>query len=211
MDATELHSVGQVGDGSTVIERGRRLNGAGAPRQRANGHWEVRFYVSDPRTGLRKRMSAYGETESDATESMHLTLDTAAQTSPPRDAGCTVRTWAASWCRTTLAIAPVSDADRTHARDLTRAYLTTSPLGRTRLKDVELAQIREFLQDIERRTSATLSGHSIAAIERRAVTDATVRSALGVLYAVLATAVRDGLLAENPAATILRAVRVPTW
>jgi len=141
---------------------------------------------------------------------MHLTLDKAAQTSPPRDAGCTVSAWAASWCRTTLAIAPVSDTDRDHARDLARAYLTTSPLGRMRLKDVELAHIREFVRDIERRTSAELSGHSIAAVDRRAVTDATIRSALGVLHAVLATAVRDGLLTENPAAA-LRAVRVPAW
>lgn len=184
----------------TAMASGRRGNGEGAPRQRADGVWEIRFYVTDPLSGHRKRVSAYGKRRIDAKNRMEELLERAAAGAPLKDATSTVGQWIEQWCRTTLTVLPISENYRDQTRHLARTHLTQGPFAQNRLDQLKPTAIEALLADLSTRTKTVVVDDEPTQV--RALSDSTVRSIFLVLRKALDAAVRDELLARNPAAKV---------
>lgn len=179
---------------------GRRANGEGSPRQRPDGRWEVRFYVTDPLTGQRKRMSAYGRRRLDAVNAMNAILDRAAQGAPLKDASATVGAWLERWLTTTLRVLPVSENYRDQIRQLVRNHLLDGPFASVRMDQLRPTNVEALIAELEsKRKTVTVGGKTV---EKRALSESTVRSIFLALRKALDAAVRDGLIARNPAALV---------
>ncbi|EYR64853.1 integrase [Actinotalea ferrariae CF5-4] len=180
-----------------MARAGRRANGEGAPRQRADGVWEVRFYVIDPRTGERKRVSAYGKRRVDAINKMREMVDRAERGAPLKDASGTVGRWIEQWTETTLQVLPMSDNYRDQTRNLARNHLMVGPFAERRLDQLRPTGVESLLAELSRRTKLKEVGGR--QVEVRALSDSTIRSIFLVLRKALDAAVRDGLISRNPA------------
>lgn len=179
---------------------GRRANGEGAPRQRTDGRWEVRFYVTDPLTGQRKRMSTYGRRRLDAINAMNEVLDRASRGAPLKDASASVGAWLERWVTTTLRVLPISENYRDQSEYLVRKHLLGGPFAAQRLDQLRPSNVEALIAELEsRRKTVVVNGK---AVEKRALSESTVRSIFLVLRKALDAAVRDGLIARNPAASV---------
>lgn len=189
-----------------MARAGRRANGEGAPRQRADGLWEIRFYVTDALSGERKRVSVYGKRRGDAIARMHEKLERAEKGAPLTDATASVGRWIEHWCDTTLKVLPISDGYRDQTRNLARVHLTTGPFSTRRLDQLRPSAVEALIAELtERQKTVIRDGR---AVEVRALADSTIRSIFLVLRKALDGAVRDGLIARNPAAAV-HAPKVP--
>jgi integrase len=183
----------------------RRANGRGNVYQRANGRWEARLSYLDATTGGRRRVSVYGPTQKVALAELGKARDRINEGQPPRDANTTVGAWLEHWRATTLAVSDRKPATRELYANLARKHLEQAPFGSTRLDKLRPSDIEKLILDMRakmkpgRRTDAEPAPHPV-----RALSDSTIRSTYTVLRAALDGAVRDGLLAKNPAAALKR-------
>jgi integrase len=99
-----------------------------------------------------------------------------------------VASWLAHWRATTLAASDRKPATRELYANLSRVHLETGALGET-----TLARLRP--SDVEA---------LILALRAKGLSDSTIRTTYTVLRSGLDGAVRDGLLARNPAASVKR-------
>lgn len=198
---------GDDGDGTHAKERGgrkvspaRRANGEGAPYKRSDGRWEIKFFVEDPITGQRKRRSVYAKRRADAIKAMKDQLSRAAVGAPLRDSTATVGSWARQWMTTTLPVLPISENYRDQQRSLTQAHFFEGTLAETPLNLLRPTGIEAWLVDLQSRTRvAVVNGHPVV---KRVYSESTVRSLFLLLRKMLDAAVRDGLIARNPAAHV---------
>jgi integrase len=166
----------------------RRANSQGNVYQRANGRWEARLRYRDPATGQDKRVSVYGRTQKAALAELGKVRDRLKEGQPPRDASTTVATWLAHWRATTLAASDRKATTRELYSNLSRKHLEPAPFGATRLDRLRPSDMEKLILDLR----------------AKALADSTIRSAYTVLRSALDGAVRDGLLARNPAAAVKR-------
>jgi integrase len=180
---------------------GKRANGEGLLRQRPNGSWECRITYEDPDTGQRQRLSFYAPTAKAARAKAKKAQERIDAGAPVRDPTRTVAEWLAQWRQTTLAVADCKDSTRSLYATLSRKHLEPAPFGA-----IQLGRLRP--SDIEALILAMRSHMKPPRDEggepRRAFSDSTIRTIYTVLRASLDGAVRDGLLARNPAARIQR-------
>ena len=101
-----------------------------------------------------------------------------------RDAKQTVGDWLAHWRVTGLAVSDRKESTRALCASLSRKHLESAPFGAIGLVLAMKAKTR--------------------ADGARALSDSTIRSTYTVLRAGLDGAVRDGLIARNPAALVTR-------
>lgn len=166
----------------------RRANHEGNIRRRADGSWEARMTYVDPDTGQTRRASFYGPTAKVVREKMRAARERTAAGAPVRDATRTVAEWLAHWRATTLAVSDRKESTRELYTNLSRKHLEPAPFGAITLDRLRPTDIEALI--------LTLKGRGLA--------DSSVRSIYTVLRAALDGAVRDKLLARNPAAVVKR-------
>jgi integrase len=183
----------------------RRANSQGNVYQRPNGRWEARLRYRDPATGQDKRVSVYGRTQKAALAELDKARDRINEGQPPRDASTTLAAWLAHWRATTLAASDRKPATRELYGNLSRKHLEAAPFGATRLDRLRPSDVEKLILDMRatmkpgKRSEDTPKPAPV-----RALSDSTIRSTYTVLRAALDGAVRDGLLARNPAAAVKR-------
>jgi integrase len=107
---------------------------------------------------------------------------------PPRDATQTVADWLKHWRETTLAVSARKDTTKQLYAGLSRAHLEPAPFGVTPLDRLRPTDIEAL----------------ILALRAKKLSDSTIRNLYSTLRQSLDGAVRDGLLARNPAALVAR-------
>ncbi|TAM68291.1 site-specific integrase [Mycobacterium sp.] len=183
----------------------RRANSQGNVYQRPNGRWEARLRYRDPDTGEQKRVSVYGATQKAALAELDKVRDRLKEGQPPRDATTTLAQWMTHWRATTLAASDRKQATRELYANLSRKHIEGAPIGRVRLDRLRPSDVEKLVLDMRsqmkpgERTDDNPNPDPV-----RALSDSTIRSTYTVLRAGLDGAVRDGLLAKNPAAAVKR-------
>ncbi len=164
----------------------RRANGEGTTYQRSDGRWVAAWTETDA-TGTTKRRSKYAATEREAKAALKAALRRVEDGLPGVDATTPLTVYAERWASTTLAAADVKESTRDLYRSALRLWvlplLGRMPLSRLRASDVEGLVVR---------------------LELEGKGPAARRTAYTVLRRVLDAAVRDELLARNPAASVPR-------
>ncbi len=185
----------------------KRANGEGNVSRRADGRWEAKMTYIDPDTGQRRRVSFYARTAKAARAEMKKARERLDAGAPVKDATVTVGQWLTRWRATTLAVSDRAESTRTLYAMLSRCYLEPAPFGsitldKLRPSDVEALVLRlRAMTKPGRRDVLDTDGDPEPV---RALADSTIRSTYTVLRAALDGAVRDGLLARNPAAQVKR-------
>lgn len=166
----------------------KRSNGEGSFRQRPNGSWEARLSYLDPGTGKRKSVSFYGRTKAEVRDKLKDARDRLDAGAPPKDATVSVADWLARWRSTTLRASDRKDTTKELYATLATKHLEPAPFGLTRLDRLRESDVEGLVADLR----------------DKGLADSTVRSVYTVLRQALDIAVRDGLLARNPAAAVKR-------
>jgi len=183
----------------------RRANSEGSVRQRPDGRWEARLSYLDPDTGARQRVSVYAATQKAALAELSKVQDRIAEGQPPKDASRTVGDWLAHWRQTTLAASDRKASTRELYAALSKKHLEPEPFGATRLDRLRPSHIEGLI--LVMRTRIKPGKHTVESPNPepvRALSDSTVRQVYTILRRALDGAVRDGLLARNPAAAVRR-------
>lgn len=144
--------------------------------------------------GNRKRHTVYGRTRRDVVDALDEVRDRLKGGGPARDATTTVGAWLAHWRDTALAAAPVKPATRNTYARLSRNHLEPEPFGGIRLDRLRPSDIDALLVALRTQTKLGKDGQPIPALA-----DSTIRLIYVTLRAGLDAAVRDGLIARNPA------------
>ena len=184
----------------------RRANGEGSVRQRANGPWEARLTHIDPRPGgvgaCRSTGRRRGPRGRD--EARHVSGSTTGK--PVKDASTPVGDWLSHWRATTLAASDRKESTRSLYELLARRYLEPAPFGATPLDKLRPSDVEALILRLRAKTKPGRPDPDSDAEPApvRALSDSTIRSTYTVLRSALDGAVRDGLLARNPAAQVRR-------
>jgi integrase len=146
--------------------------------------------------GRTKRYVAYGRTRKDVRDKLDKARDRLTAGAPVRDATQTVGDWLALWRATILAASDRKESTRSLYANLSRRHLEPEPFGAIRLDKLKPSDIDALVLGMRAKTKGDPP--------RRALSDSTIRQTYTVLRAGLDGAVRDGLLARNPAAFVKR-------
>lgn len=165
----------------------RRGNGEGSITKRPNGTYQGRIRYVDPHTGASKRVSVYGKTSKECRDKLKEIVERVAAGAPGRDSKESVAAWVARWRQTSLQASDRKNTTKALYARICRTYIETSAIGGKRLDRLRPNDIEEFV-----------------VAQRKKYADSTVRTSYTVLRAALDGAVRDGLLASNPAAKVPR-------
>ncbi|ALA06673.1 integrase [Mycobacterium phage OBUpride] len=187
------------GDPREDTAMGRRGNREGTYRHRPDGRWEARLLYDDPVTGERRRASFYGKTKTAVRAKMREAIDRLDADAPVRDAAVTVADWMRRWCTTTLLVSGRADSTKSLYGTLSRQYVEPAPFGAIRLDRLRTSDVEALVLRLQQATRPGRDGTPV-----RAVADSTIRSTYTVLRQALDGAVRDGLMARNPAAAMKR-------
>lgn len=167
----------------------KRSNGEGTVRQRPDGRWEARLAYTDPITDETSRSSFYGSTEKLAKDKMRAALKRLEEGAPVKDATATVGAWIVEWLATSLeASTERKDSTKSLYRSLANSHLVPGPFGAVALDKLRPSHVERL----------------VLALRAKGLADSTVRSTYTVARAALNGAVRDGLLARNPALVVKR-------
>lgn len=166
----------------------KRANGQGTVYKRADGRWEGRVSYTDPDTGLRRRQAVYGKTQRAALAEMKKIRDRLDAGQPARDASVTLAAFLGRWRSTTLKVSDRAPSTRSLYDSLARKHLEAAPIGAVALDKLRPHHVEKLILDLR----------------EAGLADSTVRSVYGVLRLALDGAVRDSLLARNPAAVVQR-------
>ena len=151
-------------------------------------------YTSDDDTS--KRYVAYGRTRKEVRDKLDKARDRLSEGAPVRDAKQTVGSWLAHWRATGLAASDRKESTKALYANLSRRHIEVAPFGDTPLDKLKPSGIDALVLALKARTKADGS--------TRALSDSTVRQIYTVLRAGLDGAVRDQLIAKNPAAVVVR-------
>jgi integrase len=139
-----------------------------------------------PPTG--RRIYLYGRTQARVRDKLRAVQSRIDQSAPARDGRATVGPVTEAWCTTALAASGRKESTKENYATMARTHIVPAPFGNLRLDQLRPSDIEGL----------------IVAKRAEGKAPATVRLIYTVLRAVLDTAVRDGLLARNPAAAVKR-------
>lgn len=179
----------------------KRANGEGNVRQRANGRWEARLTYTDTETGRVERVSLYGPTAKAVRTKMKVARERLEAGAPVKDASRSLADWLAQWRATTLAASDRKESTRALYANLSRRHLEPGPFGAITLDKLRPSDVEALVLSMRAKTKRGTTEDAEAV---RALADSTIRQTYTVLRAALDAAVRDGLLARNPAAQVRR-------
>jgi integrase len=165
----------------------RKANGTGNIRKRPNGTWEARHSYTDS-NGTLKRMSVYGKTQREVLAKLKAARERTDAGSPAIDDKMALAAWMARWRETTLAASDRKESTRSTYAMLSRKHIEAGVIGQTSLAKLRPSGVEKL----------------ILALRSAGLADSTIRQVYTVLSLGLDGAVRDGLLARNPAASVQR-------
>lgn len=179
----------------------KNANGEGSIYKRMRDGRQVGYagaltYEEDGKT---KRVRVYGRTRADVREALNKKRERINEGRPVRDAKTTVGSWMAHWRSTTLAVSDRKESTRALYANLSRKHLEPEPFGAIPLDRLKASDIDALILAMRAKTKPVKDGDPV-----RALSDSTIRQIYTVLRAGLDGAVRDGLLARNPAAAVRR-------
>jgi len=175
-----------------------RGNGEGNVRKRPDGKWEARLSYADAESGQTRRASFYGRTSAEVRAKMKGARDRLDAGAPVKDANRSAAVWLVHWRQTTLAASDRKESTKALYENLSRNHLEPEPFGAITLDKLKPSDVEALVLAMRRHTKLGPDGPA------RALADSTIRTTYTVLRAALDGAVRDGLLARNPAAAIKR-------
>lgn len=182
----------------------KRANGEGSIYKReSDGRYVGALTFPDPETGKSCRKVFYGRTRAEVRTKLREASDRLAEGQPVSDSKATVSQWLQHWIVTTLAASDRKESTRSLYRSLATTHLMPEPFGYLRLDKLKPSDIEALVLRLRARTRLSRSEEG-GEIECRALSDSTIRTTYSVLRSALDGAVRDGLLARNPAAVIRR-------
>jgi integrase len=138
--------------------------------------------------GDTKRYVAYGRTRQQVRDKLDAARERLKAGAPVKDANRTVADWLAYWRITSLAVSDRKPSTRTLYARLCRAHLEPPPFGAITLGKLRPSGIEAL----------------VLALRDKGLSDSTIRQAYTITRAALDGAVRDGLIARNPAAVVKR-------
>jgi integrase len=166
----------------------KRANGEHSIYQRGDGKWCAAIVHNDPVMGARRRSVMYGRTRTEVRAKLKAAAERSEAGAPVRDAKATVAAWLMQWRKTSLAASNRKESTRELYACLSRTHLEPEPFGCLPLDRLRPSDVDALILKLK---NAKLS-------------DSTIRSTFTVLRLALGDAVRDGLLARNPAADVKR-------
>jgi integrase len=166
----------------------KRSNGEGTVRERKPGQWEARVSWHDDNDKL-VRKSFYATTDKLARAAMKSALARLDRGLPPVDATMTFAAWAAVWESTILKASTRKETTKSLYRTLTRVHLLPAPFGGLSLATLRPRHIDQLIMRLS---------------EERGLSESTTRNVYTVARSILDGAVRDGLIAVNPAEKVPR-------
>lgn len=163
----------------------RRSNGEGSIFKRGDGRWcgSVSFVDQD---GRKRRHAVYGRTQADVRAKLRDVRSRLDVGAPPKDSSVTLAAFVERWITTTLAASDRKQSTRDNYAVIARRHLAAAPLGGLPLERLRPTDVEALLM----------------AKRRSGLSSSTVRLTFLVLRTVLDTAVRDQLLASNPAVAV---------
>lgn len=166
----------------------RRANGEGSnPVLRKDGRYAISIRYIDP-DGLSKRAVVYARTAKEVREKAKEVRDRISKGQPAKDAKISVGDFTTEWIATTLAVSDRKESTKTGYSILAKKHIVESDLGATALDKLTARKVEAWL----------------AVLRKKGLSESTIRSAYVILRAILNTAVRDKMLAENVAALVDR-------
>ncbi|MGX9901680.1 tyrosine-type recombinase/integrase [Arthrobacter sp. SA17] len=182
----------------------KRANGEGSIYKReSDGRYVGALVHPDLETGKKLRKVFYGKTRAEVRTKMRAASDRIEEGQPVADSKATVAQWLTHWTATTLAASDRKESTRSLYRSLGTKHLSPEPFGGLRLDKLKPSDVEALVLRLRARTR-TVQAEGGSEEEVRALSDSTIRTTYTVLRSALDGAVRDGLLARNPAAVIRR-------
>ncbi|GAB1811128.1 site-specific integrase [Mycobacterium sp. MUNTM1] len=190
----------------------KNANGEGSIYKRVRDGKVVRYegalsYI-DAADGKTKRHTVYGRTRQEVRDKLKAARERLEAGAPVRDATRTVGEWLAQWRVTTLAASDRKESTRELYARLCRSHLEPAPFGAIRLDRLKPSDVEALILTMRAKTKPGRRAHDAEDGSEpeavRALSDSTIRQTYTVLRAALDGAVRDGLLARNPAALVKR-------
>ncbi|MFI8916137.1 tyrosine-type recombinase/integrase [Streptomyces sp. NPDC053513] len=162
-----------------ATQRKRNPNGAGTITQRKDGRFQAAVYVLQP-DGTRARKFAYGKTWAECDAKRRALLDKVASGTPVPTRSAKLSEWLAYWLESVVKPRrKLSTYDKYEAH--VRLYLSPM-LGTKRLESLSVPDVRRFLLQLEKKTTA-----------------ATAKESHRVLRTALSAACREELIVRNVA------------
>ncbi|MFF9067847.1 tyrosine-type recombinase/integrase [Streptomyces sp. NPDC014891] len=162
-----------------AAQRKRNPNGAGTITQRKDGRFQAAVYVLQP-DGTRARKFAYGKTWAECDTKRRALLDKVATGTPVPTRSAKLSEWLTYWLESVVEPRrKLSTYDKYEAH--VRLYLSPM-LGTKRLESLSVPDVRRFLLQLEKKTTA-----------------ATAKESHRVLRTALSAACREELIVRNVA------------
>ena len=159
----------------------KRANGEGSVRKRADGRFEARLAYED-QDGKVLRRSFYGTSSAEVRRQLKAAQGRLAVGGPIQDATRTLNEWVEQWCATTLEASPRKATTKALYRSLVQSHVLRRGIGTRRLDRLRPTDIDAWIVSL-----------------REPLSSASINKVFLVLRSCLDDAVRDGLLAGNPA------------
>jgi integrase len=160
---------------------------------------------TDDATGKPKRHMVYGKTRRKVADKMKAVRQRLDDGAAVKDSKRSLADWMAHWRATTLAASDRKASTKELYGNLSRRHLEAEPFGSTRLDRLKPSDVEGLVLALRAKTKlGKVTEADPIPSPVRALSDATVRQIYTVLRAGLDGAVRDGLLAKNPAAAVKR-------
>lgn len=179
----------------------KNANGEGSIYKRSRGGKVIGYAgaLSYPdESGRTKRHTVYGRTRAEVRDKLKEAKGRLEAGAPVRDASRTVGDWMRQWRTTTLAASDRKESTQALYSNLSRRHLEPEPFGAIRLDRLKPTDVETLV--LSMRAQTKMRDEKTV----RALSDSTIRQVYTVLRAGLDGAVRDGLLAVNPAAKVKR-------
>jgi integrase len=164
----------------------KRANGEGSIFKRADGTWSAELSYRDE-YGAAKRRTVYGKTQAEVRAKMAQLRKRLDAGDPIKDTTMTVAAWLDDWISKALPASDRKQATIDLYASMARKHLVPV-LGERRLDKIRPSDIEAL----------------IVTKRQAGLAQSTVRTIYTVLRSALDIAVRDGLLARNPAAAVRR-------
>ena len=164
----------------------KRANGEHSIYQRKDGKWCAAIVCDDPVTGRRNRTVLYGRTRTEVRVKLRAASERAEAGAPVRDSKASMAEWLVQWRSTMLAASNCKASTKELYKTLCIHHLEPAPFGAIRLDRLRPSDIDAL----------------ILALNDKDLSDATVQRVFTVLRVALSGAVRDGLIARNPASAV---------
>lgn len=168
-------------DGTYRVET-KRSKGDGSWSECANGGWAYRVMHDG------HRLRATGRTKLEARKSMKDQIRRIEEGQPARDARVTLAAWMGEWSSVQLEARPIKVSTRNIYKTLSRLHIESDQISRIPLDKLRPSDIDGL----------------IVRLRKKRLGGSTIRQVYHVLRLALAGAVRDGLLARNPAKLVER-------